>query len=144
MKNSLVVRSLAPSRLIGPGGQEEDSASGAKASFSARLAAGVKTRPSGRGFFGMASRPIPSRPARTFRGSGLLITFCLCLAICLPAFARPNSSLLKQAQKGTPMTAHATGTFDVKITPQPVENAADDASLGRYLVEKTFKGGLEG
>jgi hypothetical protein len=66
------------------------------------------------------------------------------MAIGLPAFTQPNSNPTRQAQKGTPMTAHATGTFEVKMTPQAVENATDDASLARYQFDKKFQGGLEG
>ena len=35
---------------------------------------------------------------------------------------------------------HATGTFEVKLTPQP----ADDPALSRLTIEKTFHGDLEG
>ena len=35
------------------------------------------------------------------------------------------------------MTTHASGTFDVKLTPQ-----ADDNPAGRLLIEKTFHGDL--
>jgi hypothetical protein len=34
---------------------------------------------------------------------------------------------------------NATGTFDVKLTPQPV----DDPALGRMLIDKRFHGDLE-
>jgi Protein of unknown function (DUF3224) len=37
---------------------------------------------------------------------------------------------------------HASGTFDVKLTPQPAEEG--DAGLGRMSIEKQFHGGLEG
>lgn len=41
------------------------------------------------------------------------------------------------------MTMHASGTFDVKLTPQePEENS--DATLGRLLIDKQFQGDLEG
>ncbi|HVO56473.1 MAG TPA: DUF3224 domain-containing protein [Dongiaceae bacterium] len=38
------------------------------------------------------------------------------------------------------MTAHATGTFEVKLTPQ----AGDDPALGRMTIEKQIHGGIEG
>lgn len=42
------------------------------------------------------------------------------------------------------MTRHATGTFDVSITPvQPAEGAAPDIP-GRMTLAKTFHGGLSG
>lgn len=39
------------------------------------------------------------------------------------------------------MTGHATGTFDVKLTPQPDEAAKP---FGRMSIEKRFHGDLEG
>lgn len=45
------------------------------------------------------------------------------------------------AQKGTLMPAHATGPFDVKLTPQ---DDKIDPTLGRMTIEKTFHGDLEG
>jgi len=37
----------------------------------------------------------------------------------------------------------ATGPFEVKLTPQPVD-AGGDATLGRMTLDKQFHGGLEG
>ena len=44
------------------------------------------------------------------------------------------------AQKGTPMPAHATGPFDVKLTPQ---DDKIDPTLGRMTIDKQFHGELE-
>lgn len=45
---------------------------------------------------------------------------------------------------GEPTMQHATGTFDVTITPvQPAPDAAPGAP-GRMLLAKTFHGGIEG
>jgi hypothetical protein len=41
------------------------------------------------------------------------------------------------------VTTHATGTFDVKLTPQPSEDKTDDATLGRMTIEKQIHGDLE-
>ena len=38
--------------------------------------------------------------------------------------------------------AHATGTFDVKLTPQTTDG--QDAALGRMSIDKQFRGDLEG
>ena len=46
--------------------------------------------------------------------------------------------------KGTPVTAHATGPFEVKLTPQAAEPAIADPNLGRMTIEKQFHGALEG
>jgi Protein of unknown function (DUF3224) len=39
---------------------------------------------------------------------------------------------------------HATGTFDVKLTPQPPAESSADATLGRMTIDKQFHGALEG
>jgi hypothetical protein len=41
------------------------------------------------------------------------------------------------------VTTHATGAFDVKLTPQPSDPALS-ASLGRLSIDKQFHGDLEG
>ena len=41
------------------------------------------------------------------------------------------------------MTAHASGTFEVKLTPQPADDYADGATLGRMTIDKPFHGDLE-
>ena len=40
------------------------------------------------------------------------------------------------------MTMHASGTFDVKLTPQAAEDG--DGGLGRMAIDKQFHGDLEG
>lgn len=42
------------------------------------------------------------------------------------------------------MTTRASGTFDVKVTPQAADDGAGDASLGRMTIDKQFHGDLEG
>ena len=41
------------------------------------------------------------------------------------------------------VTARASGTFEVLITPQPADDYADGATLGRMTLDKTFRGDLE-
>jgi Protein of unknown function (DUF3224) len=50
---------------------------------------------------------------------------------------------LRAAQKETPMPHHATGTFDVKVTPLEPSFKAEDNSIGRYSLDKQFHGALE-
>jgi hypothetical protein len=38
---------------------------------------------------------------------------------------------------------HATGPFDVKLTPQPADDYADGKSLSRLTIDKEFHGDLE-
>jgi hypothetical protein len=50
---------------------------------------------------------------------------------------------LRAAQK-EPMTPHhATGTFEVKLTPLDPAFKAEDNSIGRYSIDKQFHGALE-
>jgi len=42
------------------------------------------------------------------------------------------------------MTFHASGSFDVKLTPQKADNPeTESAKLGRMAIDKQFKGNLE-
>jgi hypothetical protein len=49
----------------------------------------------------------------------------------------------QSTQKGTVMTQHATGDFDVKVAPVPLNGPAEDPTLGRMTLEKHFHGDLE-
>ncbi len=42
------------------------------------------------------------------------------------------------------MTTHASGSFDVQLTPQGPEDKAEGSTLGRMSIEKQFHGELEG
>jgi len=42
------------------------------------------------------------------------------------------------------MSGHATGLFEVKMSPAPLADATADASLGRMQLDKTFSGDLVG
>lgn len=41
------------------------------------------------------------------------------------------------------MTARARGTFEVTLKPQPADDYADGAALGRMSIDKQFRGDLE-
>jgi hypothetical protein len=42
------------------------------------------------------------------------------------------------------MTAHASGAFEVELTPQKADAYADGASLGRMTIDKQYRGDLAG
>ena len=42
------------------------------------------------------------------------------------------------------VTTRATGTFDVKLTPQANDTPAEGSSLGRLTIDKQFHGDLDG
>jgi hypothetical protein len=50
---------------------------------------------------------------------------------------------LRAAQKETPMPHHATGPFEVKLTPLDPAFKSEDNSIGRYSIDKQFHGALE-
>lgn len=41
------------------------------------------------------------------------------------------------------MTMHASGTFDVKMTPQPAQDDVGDPAIGRMALDKQFHGDLD-
>lgn len=47
------------------------------------------------------------------------------------------------AEKGTPMTPRARGTFDVKVNPIEQEPFPEGISLGRFSLDKQYHGDLE-
>ena len=57
-------------------------------------------------------------------------------------FSRATAHGTSRLQKDTAMK-HATGPFEVKITPLEPANKTEDNSLGRMLLEKQFHGDLE-
>ena len=65
-------------------------------------------------------------------------TLCLVVGLALSAF----TSTISQ-QKGTAVTKHASGTFDVTITPQ-TDQGISDPTVGRMSIDKQYHGDLEG
>jgi hypothetical protein len=55
-------------------------------------------------------------------------------------FASSHAAGQAASQKGTSMPAHATGPFEVKLTPQDDKL---DPTLGRMTIDKQFHGDLE-
>jgi flagellar basal body rod protein FlgG len=45
---------------------------------------------------------------------------------------------------GAPVARHASGTFEVKVTPLPKDEKVAGLTVGRYSVEKQIKGDLQG
>jgi Protein of unknown function (DUF3224) len=41
------------------------------------------------------------------------------------------------------MPSHATGTFEVKLSPQPPDASVGDPAVGRMAIDKQFHGDLE-
>jgi hypothetical protein len=49
-----------------------------------------------------------------------------------------------QKEKKAIMTTHANGTFEVKMTPQAPDDQSAGAIIGRFSLDKQFRGDLEG
>jgi hypothetical protein len=54
--------------------------------------------------------------------------------------------MTEPSQNTPPTPATAEGTFEVRLTPQPMDgdDDAEGATLGRMSIDKTFQGDLEG
>ncbi len=78
------------------------------------------------------------------RGAVLASAIFISLTIALPVRAQTNTSPSDSAQKGAAMPLHATGTFEVKLTPQGDGDKAEGSTLGRMSIAKQFHGDLEG
>jgi len=75
------------------------------------------------------------------RGGAIAVLLCLALGAGASALSNPRSPV--SGQKGAVMAKHASGSFDVKITPQKDEGVGD-ASIGRMGIDKVYHGDLEG
>jgi hypothetical protein len=73
----------------------------------------------------------------------LIAGICLCLSLAIPGRAQNQPGAQGATAKEKVVTSHASGTFDVKLTPQAGEDGAD-AGLGRMSIDKQFHGDLEG
>ena len=62
---------------------------------------------------------------------------CLSLILTAAFAQRPAPT-----QKEDPVLNHASGSFEVKVTP--VEDKSDDPTLGRMMLDKQYHGDLEG
>jgi len=72
--------------------------------------------------------------------TGVTAIICLCFAVSLTA-AQTHPGV-PAVQKEALMTTHASGTFEVKLTPQGTDEK--DSTLGRMSIDKQFHGDFEG
>ena len=73
---------------------------------------------------------------------GACIIASLCLWVALAPAPGAHSEGL-QGKDATAVSHHASGTFEVKVTPQP-EDAYASGGLSRMTIDKQFHGALEG
>jgi hypothetical protein len=57
--------------------------------------------------------------------------------------AQTGSTTPRTVKEEAIVATHATGTFDVKISPQPPQDNVGDPTVGRMSIDKQFHGDLE-
>ena len=87
------------------------------------------------------TRTADMRTRKYFWLISCVITAILCLAQSLVAQDQGGPQAPSLSEKASRMTNHATGTFEVKVTPQSDDKS--DASLGHMSLEKQIHGDLE-
>jgi hypothetical protein len=65
------------------------------------------------------------------------------LALTLGLHTAARAETPSAAPEETPVTARASGTFEVKLSPLPPYSAEPDSLLGRMSVDKVIHGDLE-
>jgi Protein of unknown function (DUF3224) len=70
----------------------------------------------------------------------------VCLSAAVGSWSRRQTPPKEAgtAQKRATMTTKASGTFDVKVTPQDPDAKAEGSTLGRMSIDKQFHGDLAG
>jgi hypothetical protein len=71
-------------------------------------------------------------------------TTVLFVALGLGRAAGADTPVKPAVKQGAPVTHHASGTFEVKVTPLPRDEKVAGLTVGRYASEKQLKGGLAG
>ena len=80
---------------------------------------------------------------RSRAGVVVITSICLSLGFGSWSYTRTHLSVPNPVQKGTAMAMHASGTFEVKLIPQPPEDKAEGSTLARMSIDKQFHGDLE-
>src|SRR6267142_2837578 len=76
-----------------------------------------------------------------------IASLCLFIGVGLfayRAYTQSKSTVPNQTRKEANMTTHASGTFEVKMTPQTPDDKSAGATVGRYSLDKQFHGDIEG
>ena len=80
---------------------------------------------------------------RSRAAAGVIVGFCLSMGLSMGLGFSAQPPAPGAAQKGGTMTSHASGTFEVKMTPQAPDGKPEDAPVGRMTIDKQFHGDLE-
>lgn len=66
------------------------------------------------------------------------------ILLAAPAAQAQTPTAAPSAGKGTTVSKHAKGTFDVKVTPITLNDPMDTGGFGRLALDKKFHGDLSG
>lgn len=72
------------------------------------------------------------------------VVVALFIAVSSVNFSFGQTKTKTVATKQKLMTKHATGKFEVKVTPLAAEDGVGDPLIGRLSLDKTFTGGMTG
>ncbi len=75
---------------------------------------------------------------------GFFACIWLAAGIGIPAYVQATTPAPGGDQREATVTTRASGTFEVKLTPQPAPGGAEGEIPGRMSIEKQFHGDLEG
>jgi Protein of unknown function (DUF3224) len=78
------------------------------------------------------------------RAQAVVACISLALGLAFPTRIWSHAQDSSAAKKGAVVTTHASGTFEVKMTPQTPEDKTEGATFGRMSIDKQFHGDLEG
>ena len=81
---------------------------------------------------------------RSRAGAVIMVGICLFVGFGALAYAQTRSKVESTVKKETNRMIHASGEFDVKLTPQTADDKTAGAAVGRYSLDKKFHGDLEG
>jgi Protein of unknown function (DUF3224) len=77
------------------------------------------------------------------RVAAALCVFLWANGIAYSQSSVPQPSKAATSSKGTTVSNRASGTFEVKLSPQPLHEKIEGATLGRMSIDKQFRGDLE-
>ncbi len=82
-------------------------------------------------------------PPRPRAGAPLALLLLLSLSRSASGSAQGPAPIRDSIDPEHAVTTHATGTFDVKLTPRAPDDSTDHSALGRMVIDKQFHGDLE-
>ena len=84
--------------------------------------------------------------ASDLRRTSIIAAICVAIGFGLLAFGaytQTQPQVPSKVQKETIMTTHASGMFEVKLTPQTQDDKSGAVTVGRMSIDKQFHGDLE-